>query len=223
MLKRINLTGNPNLGVYISVTDDVAIVPPNFPENMENAIIEVLDIELIKTTIAASNLAGALAVGNSNGLIVSPQTSDKEIALLKDYGVDNIGRIEDRYSAVGNIVAANDVGAICSPFLGKTSIETIKDTLDVQVISHSIAGYDIIGSLLAVTNKGFLIHKDASEDEIQMAKNIFSVEGDVGTVGRGISLIGACSISNSNGVIVAENTTGPEMARIEEALGFLDF
>ena len=29
MLKRINLTGNPNLGVYITVTNDVAIVPPN--------------------------------------------------------------------------------------------------------------------------------------------------------------------------------------------------
>ena len=27
MLKRINLTGNPNLGVYISVNDEVAIVP----------------------------------------------------------------------------------------------------------------------------------------------------------------------------------------------------
>ena len=29
MLKRINLTGNPNLGVYISVNDEVAIVPFN--------------------------------------------------------------------------------------------------------------------------------------------------------------------------------------------------
>ena len=42
------------------------------------------------------------------------------------------------------------------------------------------------------------------------------------TVGRGISLVGACIISNSNGAIVAKDSTGPEMARVEEALGFLD-
>ena len=51
---------------------------------------------------------------------------------------------------------------------------------------------------------------------------VFGVEGDIGTVGRGIPLVGACSIANSNGAIVAKGSTGPEMARVEEALGFLD-
>ena len=36
-------------------------------------------------------------------------------------------------------------------------------------------------------------------------------------------LVGACGIANSQGVMVGESTTGPEMARIEESLGFLDF
>jgi len=44
----------------------------------------------------------------------------------------------------------------------------------------------------------------------------------VGTVGIGISFVGACCIANTKGAIVAENSTGPEMARIEEALGFLE-
>jgi len=29
-------------------------------------------------------------------------------------------------------------------------------------------------------------------------------------------------VANSNGVLVGEETTGPELARIEEALGFLE-
>ena len=41
-------------------------------------------------------------------------------------------------------------------------------------------------------------------------------------MGKGIPLVGACTISNSNGAIVAKDSTGPEMARVEEALGFLD-
>ena len=40
MLKRINLTGNPNLGVYISVNDEVAIVPFNLPTEMEPVMKE---------------------------------------------------------------------------------------------------------------------------------------------------------------------------------------
>ena len=51
---------------------------------------------------------------------------------------------------------------------------------------------------------------------------IYSIISAIGTVGKGISLVGACSIANSNGAIVAKGSTGPEMARVEEALGFLD-
>ena len=49
MLKRINLTGNPNLGVYISVNDEVAIVPFNLPTEMEPVMKEVLEVDLIRT------------------------------------------------------------------------------------------------------------------------------------------------------------------------------
>jgi translation initiation factor 6 len=73
-----------------------------------------------------------------------------------------------------------------------------------------------------VTNKGFLISTNALQSEVNFAREVFGVEGDIGTVGRGISLVGACIIANSNGAIVAKDSTGPEMARVEEALGFLD-
>ena len=71
MLKRIDLTGNPNLGVYISVNEDFAIVPLNLPDDMVNILKEALEVEVIKTSIAGSNLAGALTAGNSNGFLVN--------------------------------------------------------------------------------------------------------------------------------------------------------
>ena len=85
-----------------------------------------------------------------------------------------------------------------------------------------MVGSDIIGSLITVTNKGFLMDKNATETEVDFARDVFGVEGDIGTVGKGISLVGACSLANSKGAIVAKESTGPEMARVEEALGFLD-
>ena len=39
MLKRVDIVGNPNLGVFITATDDVAIVPYNLLD-------EKVDIEI---------------------------------------------------------------------------------------------------------------------------------------------------------------------------------
>lgn len=59
MLKRMNLTGSPNLGVYISVNDEVAIVPFNLSTEVEDIIKETLEVDTIKTSIAGCNLNGA--------------------------------------------------------------------------------------------------------------------------------------------------------------------
>jgi len=221
MLKRINLTGNPNLGVYISVTDDIAIVPLNLPMVMENSIKEALNVEVIRSSIAGSNLAGALSVGNSRGLIVSPYIFEREIEVLESNGI-TVAKIPDKYTAVGNIIALNDSGAIATPLLSDASLKIIEKVLELKVERLSIADSNIIGSLAIVTNKGALLHPKTSSEEIELIEEIFKVPADIGTVGRGIPLVGACSIANSSGAIVAENTTGPEMARIEESLGFLE-
>ena len=222
MLKRMNLTGSPNLGVYISVNDDVAIVPFNLSTEVEDIIKETLEVDTIKTSIAGCNLNGALAVGNSNGFVVSPYINEKELQTLEDAGL-NVSLMPGKYTAVGNIIAANDHGAIIGPKVGEKAVKVIEDTLKVPVEISSIADSNIIGSSSLVTNKGFLVHRDASYEELDFVEEVFKVEGNIGTVCKGMPLVGACGIANSQGAIVGESTTGPEMARLEESLGFLDW
>ena len=221
MLKRVDIVGNPNVGVFITATDDVAIVPYNLLDEKADIIKETLDVEVIKSSISGSSLIGSLSVANSNGIVVSPHVLDREVKQFEELGL-NVAAIPSQYTAVGNIVAANDEGAIISPFLSEDAKNIIENALDVDAEAHAISGSDIIGSLVKVTNKGFLISSNATSSEINLARKVFGVEGDIGTVGKGISLVGACSIANSNGAIVAKDSTGPEMARVEEALGFLD-
>ena len=221
MLKRVDIVGNPNVGVFITATDDIAIVPYTLLDDRVDVIKQTLEVEVIKSSISGSSLIGSLAVANSNGIVVSPHVLDREVEQFKDIGL-KVATIPGEYTAVGNIVAANDKGAIASPFLSPEAIEVIEETLDVDVSTSHIVGSDIIGSLIKVTNKGFLISKNALQSEVNFAREVFGVEGDIGTVGRGIPLVGACIIANSTGAIVANNSTGPEMARVEEALGFLD-
>ena len=221
MLKRVDIVGNPNIGVFILATDDIAIVPYNLIDEKAEIIKETLEVDVVKSSISGSNLIGSLAVANSNGIVVSPHVLDREVKQFEELGI-NVATVPGKYTALGNIIAANDKGAIVSPFLSDEAIHIIEETLDVNVEATSMVGSDIIGSLIQVTNKGFLISSKAVKSEISFAQEVFGVEGDIGTVGRGIALVGACSIANSNGAIVAKDSTGPEMARVEEALGFLD-
>lgn len=221
MIRKANLYGNSNLGVAISTTDNAALVPSNLSEAMENLIENTLGVSVIRTPISGSNLAGALSVGNSNGFLVSPFALDSEVKTIKETGIE-VQRIPDRFTAVGNIILANDHGAIVNPMLSDESVEMIEDVLDVEVQRRSIASFKITGSVAVATNKGVLVHPSASEEELKFIENVMKVPADIGTVNKGIKLVGACTVANSEGVIVGSDTTGPELARIEETLGFLE-
>ena len=66
------------------------------------------------------------------------------------------------------------------------------------------------------------MHPSASPDDIKFVEETLKAPVDIGTVNNGTSLVGACSVANSKGIIVSLGTTGPELARIEEAFGFLE-
>jgi translation initiation factor 6 len=221
MIRRVNIDGNPNLGVSISATDKIAIVPPNITDANINLIQESLDVSVIRTPISGSNLAGALAVGNSNGFLVSRYAFDGEIDKIKESGLE-VERIPDKLTALGNIILANDFGALVNPLLSRESLKLISDILDVEVERGSLANFKITGSVAIATNRGVLAHPSTNQDELGFLEGLFKIPADIGTVNNGIKLVGACGVANSTGVLVGLDTTGPELARIEEALGFLE-
>jgi len=56
---------------------------------------------------------------------------------------------------------------------------------------------------------------------LKKIEDVLKVEGDIGTVSFGSPFVGASLLANSRGFLVSEQTTGPELQRIDEALGFL--
>ena len=71
------------------------------------------------------------------------------------------------------------------------------------------------------TNKGVLVHPKASQEEISVIEELFALPVDIGTVNFGSPLVGSGLIANSKGYVAGEETTGPELSRIEDALGYL--
>ena len=58
-------------------------------------------------------------------------------------------------------------------------------------------------------------------DEVEKIRKTLGVDVMVGTVGYGSPFIGAGIAATDNGAIVSPETTGPELNRIEDALGLI--
>jgi translation initiation factor 6 len=72
-----------------------------------------------------------------------------------------------------------------------------------------------------VTNKGCLCHPKIDEEELQQLESLFHVKAMIGTVNHGFPMIGSGLVANDHGALIGKMTTGIEMGRIDEALGFL--
>ena len=133
----------------------------------------------------------------------------------------NVTVINTKFTALGNLVLCNDKGAVMSSVISKKEKKKIEDCLGVGGEYGSLASITTVGSCGIATNKGCLVHRDASEEEIKVVENILKVPVDIGTANFGSPFVGSCIIANSNGAVIGESTTGPEVTRIMEALLFL--
>jgi translation initiation factor 6 len=68
-------------------------------------------------------------VGNKRGLLIPSTTTDVELAHLRNSLPDSVvvQRIEERLSALGNVVACNDHVALVHPDLDRESEDVIGD------------------------------------------------------------------------------------------------
>jgi translation initiation factor 6 len=125
-------------------------------------------------------------------------------------------------NAAGNDILVNDFGGLVHPDMNETVIKEIEKVLQVPLQKGTIAGLKTVGMAAVATNKGVLCHPLVSEEEKQVLSNVFQVPVMIGTVNHGVPLIGSGLIANVKGFVVGSLTTGIEMGRIEEALGFLE-
>jgi len=213
-----SLFGSASIGVYSLVTDRMLIVPKSIPLKKAERLGEWLKVELIHTAIGGSVLVGALACANSNGILLPNYVREEELEAIKSVFRGNITVMETKRTAYGNMVLANDHGAVADPRLKTLEIKQISETLGVQTVQGEIAGLPYIGSLAIATNKGVLTHPLLKDSERKFLEDILKVPVDVGTINCGIPYVGTGLIGNQHTAVVGSLTTGPEMFIIGNAL-----
>ena len=213
-----SVVGSASLGVYTLANDSFVIIPQMVPRKKAERDAERLKTKLIHTSISGSVLAGALACSNSNGILLPNSIREEELNIIKTSFNGNITIMETKKTAYGNLVLANDKGALVDPRFKQHEMEQIAETLDVDVVPGEIAGLPYVGSLAVATNKGVLAHPLLKEEEKQLLESLFKVPVDVGTVNCGIPYVGTGLIGNSHAAMAGSLTTGPEIFIIGNAL-----
>lgn len=220
--ERAVFAGNPFIGMFVRSTDKAVIVPVNAPEKLLVKCRSTLKAEPFPAAIAGSDLVGLFTAANSNGILLTGMAYKDEANLLKKELGISVAFLRGRHTAVGNCVLANDKAALVSPGMSAPDVKRITDTLSVEVLKKDIGGFNTVGSVAVVTNKGLLLHTNVEDEELEELCDFFGVKGSIGTANMGVPYIGICMTANSHGYITGETTSGFEMSRMDEALGFTE-
>ncbi len=216
-----NTQGNPNIGLYAYATDKYCILGPE-AANLKEAIEEALSVPVIITTIAGTSLTGVFLAGNEKTLLVPGIAFEHEIERLEKAGI-TVGLFDTTHTALGNNLVANEHGCLAGPMFTTEEREELHELLGVPVHQFAIAGVEVVGSALAATGKGGLIHRDATRFEQDMAIDTLRLPRLLpGTVNMGVPYVRAGIIANSNGFLIGTASGGPEIGNADEAFGFLE-
>lgn len=209
------------MGAFGVVTDSFVFISPNMSEKDLDTIERTFNLPLVQSTIATMDTLGLVSAGNSHGILVPYTTSDEELTVIKNSSEVKADWIDSKMTALGNIILANDHGALCHPEFDRKARDTIADVLDVEVVPGTIAKLPIVGANAIVTNRGAVVHPMATSQEIDMLTQLLKVEVEVGTVNRGSPYTSLGVLANIDGMIAGSDTTGVELAHISQVLGFV--
>lgn len=158
MAFRLQFEGNNEVGVFAKLTNTYCLTAiggsENFYSVFENELADVMPV--IHVSIAGCRIIGRLTVGNRHGLLVPNTTTDQELQHIRNSLPDQVSvqRVEERLSALGNVIACNDYVALIHPDLDRETEEILADTLKVEVFRQSIANEPLVGTYSSISNQG---------------------------------------------------------------------
>lgn len=217
-LHLIDIYRSPNIGIFMKANEKFLLVPKGLAQTKTDKLCASLGVSAVPTSIGESRLLGVLSSMNSNGMLVSRLAEEGEVSEIRAATGMNVSRLESRFTAVGNLVVANDRCALVSPALDSTAVSQVKDVMGTEVERLPIGEYYQTGSLVVATNKGAAVYPGLDEQEVERIGRLLGVDAYPTSVNSGVPYVASGLIANSKNAIVGSQTTGPELVFITRAL-----
>ncbi|CAB9505831.1 Eukaryotic translation initiation factor 6 [Seminavis robusta] len=219
MATRCVFENTHEIGVFAALTNSYCLTGVGGSENFYSIFESELSehIPVIHATIAGCRFVGRTTVGNRRGLLVPNTTNDMELQHLRNSLPDSVvvQRIEERLSALGNIIATNDHVALVHPDTDRETEDVIADVLGVEVFRQTVGGQSLVGSYSKFTNQGGIVHPRTTVEDIEELSSLLQVPLVAGTVNRGSDVLGGGLVVNDWSAFVGLDTTGTEISVIE--------
>jgi translation initiation factor 6 len=212
--------GSPYLGVYLRAGETHALLPASAPASLERELRRALNVQVVRTTIAECDLLGSLAVFTRKGILVGERIDPVERDALAQ--IAPVTELILRQNAVGNVVLANDHGALVTPELSDASIERVSAALGVPARRGTLAGLGTVGMAGVASERGVVVHPKTTDREASEAADALGVPVYRSTANFGVPVVGACLVANSKGFLTGIPTTPVEIVHLQEAFGAFD-
>jgi len=219
MATRAQFESSSEVGVFSKLTNSYCLCALGGSENFYSVFEAELSkhIPVVHSTIGGTRIIGRLCVGNRHGLLVPNIATDQEILHFRNNLPETVKvqKVEERLSALGNIIACNDYVALVHTDLDKETEEVIADTLKVETFRATIAQNTLVGSYCVLTNQGGLVHARTPMQDLEELSQLIQIPLTAGTVNRGSDLIGAGVVANDWAAFCGMDTTATEIGVVE--------
>lgn len=207
----------PNIGVYTRVNDSFVFVPNGFAQTKAETLAKYLKVEYLFTSVASTRLIGALMVVNNHGMLLPSTCSQWEVDYLKKSTGLNVGVLDTKHNALGNLICVNDKGGVVSPKIPIEWLKYIQDILGIEVIQKKVAGYHQAGVMICANKNGGIIHPETDDEDIKTISDILRVKLEPATINGGTPYISSGILANNKAIVVGNFTNGPEIMMLTRA------
>eukprot|EP00041_Stephanoeca_diplocostata_P004331 m.43213 g.43213 ORF g.43213 m.43213 type:complete len:247 (-) comp15056_c0_seq1:51-791(-) len=226
MAVRAQFEGSNEVGVFAKLTNKYALVALGASENFYGLFEQELGdtIPIVHCTINGTRIVGRMCVANRHGLLLPITTTDQEMQHIRNSLPDDvkIQRVEERLSALGNVIACNDYVALVHPDLDRETEEILQDVLKVEVFRQTVADNALVGTYCQFSNQGGLVHPRTSIQDQDELSSLLQVPIVAGTVNRGSDVIGAGMVVNDWAAFCGMDTTSTELSVVESVFQLQD-
>ena len=200
MAQRAHFENSNEVGVFAKLTNSYCLVAMGGSENFYSVFEKKLaeHVPVVRTSIAGGRFVGRVCVGNRKGLLLPNTCTDQEMQHIRNSLPDSVvvQRVEERLSALGNVLVTNDSCCLAHPDLDRETEDIVADVLGVEVFRQTIAGNALVGSYSVVTNQGGIVHPRTTVDDLEELSSLLQIPLVAGTVNRGSDVLGGGLVAN---------------------------
>lgn len=220
---KLKIFGKSNIGLYLKATNSFVVYHSSIPGEKVALIQNELKVTPIPINLVNARIVSPFIAGNKSGAVIPHVFEDvaKEelVRELKNIGV-NVSVLKDKYTSLGNLILANDKGAVVSPVISAKTRKIIADTLDVEVAVATVGYLSYIGSLAVANNSGAIVSPLIKDEEKEVIEQTLKVNVITGTVNKGSDAVALGIVVNDKGIVVGYSMTAKELLSLSQAFNF---